>query len=131
MLRSSAPSSAGAARSRLWSSCSAACSAPTPPGAGALCGPLVRRVPRPLGRPVQPDYSIEMIFPRFDRSRVDYDRFKKDFPFEDAHAIVVVEAPDLFTPAGLRRVSALEQALAEVPGVVDTQGLTTVKDVVA
>src|SRR3954468_13457041 len=80
---------------------------------------------------VQPDYSIEMIFPRFDRSRVDYDRFKKDFPFEDAHAIVVVEAPDLFTPAGLRRVAALEQALAEVPGVVDTQGLTTVKDVVA
>ena len=43
---------------------------------------------------VKPDYSIEMIFPRFDRSRVDYDRFKKDFPFEDAHAIVVVEAPD-------------------------------------
>jgi predicted RND superfamily exporter protein len=80
---------------------------------------------------VQPDYSIEMIFPRFDRSRVDYDRFKKDFPFEDAHAIVVVEAPDLFTPAGLGRVAALEKELAEVPGVVDTQGLTTVKDVVS
>src|SRR5512146_2555803 len=74
---------------------------------------------------VQPDYSIEMIFPRFDRSRVDYDRFKKDFPFEDAHAIVVVEAPDLFTPAGLRRVAALEDELASIPGVVDTQGLTT------
>ncbi|HEX8953767.1 MAG TPA: hypothetical protein VF945_18040, partial [Polyangia bacterium] len=80
---------------------------------------------------VQPDYSIEMIFPRFDRSRVDYDRFKKDFPFEDAHAIVVVEAPDLFTPAGLGRVAALEKELGELPGVVDTQGLTTVKDVVA
>lgn len=80
---------------------------------------------------VKPDYSIEMIFPRFDRSRVDYDRFKKDFPFEDAHAIVVVEAPDLFTPAGLGRVAALEQELGEIPGVVDTQGLTTVKDVVA
>lgn len=80
---------------------------------------------------VQPDYSIEMIFPRFDRSRVDYDRFKKDFPFEDAHAIVVVEAPDLFTPDGLGRVAALEDELARIPGVVDTQGLTTVKDVVA
>ncbi|MGZ3440490.1 MAG: efflux RND transporter permease subunit [Polyangia bacterium] len=80
---------------------------------------------------VQPDYSIEMIFPRFDRSRVDYDRFKKDFPFEDAHAIVVVDAPDLFTPAGLGRVAALEKDLAEIPGVVDTQGLTTVKDVVS
>ena len=80
---------------------------------------------------VKPDYSIEMIFPRFDKSRVDYDRFKKDFPFEDAHAIVVVEAPDLFTPAGLGRVAALEKALAEIPGVVDTQGLTTTRDVVA
>jgi predicted RND superfamily exporter protein len=80
---------------------------------------------------VKPDYSIEMIFPRFDRSRVDYDRFKKDFPFEDAHAIIVVEAPDLFTPAGLGRVAALEQALGEIPGVVDTQGLTTTHDVVA
>ncbi len=80
---------------------------------------------------VQPDYSIEMIFPRFDHSRVDYDRFKKDFPFEDAHAIVVVAAPDLFTPAGLRRVAALESDLAQIPGVVDTQGLTTVKDVVS
>lgn len=84
-----------------------------------------------LAAKVKPDYSIEMIFPRFDRSRVDYDRFKKDFPFEDAHAIVIVEAPDLYTPAGLERVAALEKALAEIPGVVDTEGLTTARDVVA
>jgi predicted RND superfamily exporter protein len=80
---------------------------------------------------VKPDYSIEMGFPHFHKSRVDYERFKKDFPFEDAHAIVVIEAPDLFTPAGLARVAALEHDLGSIPGVVDTEGLTTVKDVVA
>lgn len=80
---------------------------------------------------VRPDYSIEMAFPTFDKSRVDYERYKKDFPFEDARAIVVVEAADLFTPAGLRRVAALEKDLALIPGVVDTQGLTTVRDVVS
>jgi predicted RND superfamily exporter protein len=80
---------------------------------------------------VRPDYSIEMLFPTFDHSRRDYERFKKDFPFEDAHALVVVEAPDLFTPAGLAREQALEQDLARIPGVIDTEGLTSVKDIVA
>ena len=80
---------------------------------------------------VKPDYSIEMGFPTFHKSRVDYERFKKDFPFEDAHAIVVMEAPDLYTPAGLAREAALEHDLGAIPGVVDTEGLTTVKDVVA
>jgi predicted RND superfamily exporter protein len=78
---------------------------------------------------VRPDYSIEQIFPTFDRSRVDYERFKKDFPFEDAHAVVVVEAPDLFTPAGLARIAALEADLSHIPGVVDTQSLASVRDV--
>jgi predicted RND superfamily exporter protein len=80
---------------------------------------------------VRPDYSIEQIFPTFDKSRVDYERFKKDFPFEDAHAIVVVQAPDLFTAAGLQRVSALEEDLARIPGVVDTQSLASVRNVVS
>ncbi len=44
-----------------------------------------------------------MMFPERDFSKRDYDRFKLDFPYEDAHPVVVVEAPDLFTPAGLRR----------------------------
>src|SRR5262249_48610105 len=79
---------------------------------------------------VKPDYSVEQFFPTFHRSRIDYERFKKDFPFEDARAIVVMDAPDLFTPAGLAREAALEEDLAKIPGVVDTQGLTTVKDVV-
>lgn len=80
---------------------------------------------------VRPDYSIEMAFPRFDQSRVDYERFKRDFPFDDATALVVVEAPDIFSPAGLRRIGALEQDLARIEGVVDTQGLTTVRDIVS
>ncbi len=77
---------------------------------------------------VRPDFSIEMAFPTFDRSRTDYERYKKEFPFDDAQAVVVVEANDLFTPAGLRRVAALEDALARIPGVVDTQGLSTIQD---
>jgi len=79
---------------------------------------------------VRPDYSIELVFPRFDKSRVDYERFKKDFPFEDARAIVVVEAPDLYSKSGLDRVAALEDDLAKIAGVVDTQGLSTIRDVV-
>src|SRR4029079_7895154 len=74
---------------------------------------------------VRPDYSIEMAFPRFDQSRVYYERFKKDFPFEDATALVVVEASDIYTAAGLRRIAALETDLARINGVVDTPGLTT------
>lgn len=77
---------------------------------------------------VRPDFSIEMAFPTFDKSRVDYERYKKDFPLDDAQAVVVVEAPDVFTEAGLRRIGALEDALGRIPGVVDTQGLTTVQD---
>ena len=80
---------------------------------------------------VRPDYSIELLFPTFDRSRREYEHFKKAFPFEDAHALVVVEAADLYTPAGLRRVAALEESLSRIPGVLETQGLTTVRDVVA
>ena len=80
---------------------------------------------------VRPDYSIEMAFPRFDQSRVDYERFKKDFPFEDATALVVVEAPDVFSREGLRRIAALEHDFARIEGVVDTQGLTTIRDIVS
>jgi hypothetical protein len=79
---------------------------------------------------VRPDYSIELLFPTFDRSRREYEHFKRLFPFEDAHALVVVEAADLFTPAGIRRVAALEESLARIPGVLETQGLTTVRDLV-
>src|SRR5579884_3254244 len=77
---------------------------------------------------VKPDYSIEMLFPTFHKSRVEYEHFKKDFPFEDAHAIVIVEAPDLFTPAGIARLQKLEDDLGRIPGVVDTEGLATIKD---
>src|SRR5690349_12090341 len=60
---------------------------------------------------VKPDYSIEMVFPRFHPRRTDYERYKKDFPFEDARAIVIVTAPDIFTPAGIKRLAALEADL--------------------
>jgi predicted RND superfamily exporter protein len=79
---------------------------------------------------VKPDYSIEHFFPTFDQSRVDYERFKQDFPFEDAHAFVIVDAPDLFTRAGLRRIEALERDLGKVAGVTDTLGPSSVLDLV-
>lgn len=79
---------------------------------------------------VRPDYSIEMGFPRYDRSRADYERYKREFPLEGARAVVVVEADDLFAPTGLARVAALEQDLALIPGVVDTDGPTTALDLI-
>ena len=82
-----------------------------------------------LAARVRPDYSIEMAFPRFDRARVDYDRFKRDFPYDDAMAIVLVEAPDIFSPDGFRRLAALEADLGRIEGVVDTQGLATIRDI--
>jgi hypothetical protein len=84
-----------------------------------------------LASRVRVDYSIEMAFPRFERSRVDYERYRRDFPLDDAVALAVVEAPDLFAPEGLKRIGALEHDLAAIEGVVDTWGLTTAKDVVA
>ncbi len=80
---------------------------------------------------VRPDYSIELVFPTFDRSRVEYEHLRRSFPHDDAHALVLVEAPDLFTPAGLRRVGALEADLARIPGVISVQGLTTVRHAAA
>jgi predicted RND superfamily exporter protein len=77
---------------------------------------------------VKPDFSIEAMFPTFDQSRVDYERFKRDFPFEDARALLLVEARDIFEPAGVARIAALEADLARVPGVLDTQSLASVKD---
>lgn len=80
---------------------------------------------------VKPDHSIELLFPTFDKSRVDYDRYRKDFPLDDAHALVVLEAPDLFSPQGIARVAALEDDLGRIAGVLSTDGLTTTSDVVA
>ncbi|MFC1706695.1 MMPL family transporter [Planctomycetota bacterium] len=80
---------------------------------------------------VRPDFSVEYLFPEHDRSRVVYDRYKHDFPYEPSRALVIVEAPDLFTSEGLARIQALETDLANLEGVIDTDGLTTVQDVVS
>jgi predicted RND superfamily exporter protein len=80
---------------------------------------------------VRPDFAVEMMFPERDRGKQDYDRYKRDFPYDDAHPVVMVEAPDIFTPEGLARIAALEKDLSAITGVVDTDGLTTVRDIVA
>lgn len=80
---------------------------------------------------VKPDFSVEHYFPSGSPIEADYQRFKKDFPYEDALALVVVEAEDLWTRGGLERLAALEEDLAKLPGVLDTDGLTTTLDVVA
>ena len=82
-----------------------------------------------LATRVRPDFAIELLFPRHDPARLAYDRFKAEFPLEDAHALVVVEASDLFTRPGLARLAALERDLEALPGVVGTQGLLSVDDV--
>ena len=54
------------------------------------------------------------------KSRLEYDAYRKEFGFDDAQAIVVVEAPDVFTNEGLDRVRAIEdefRAMPEVAGV--------------
>lgn len=80
---------------------------------------------------VKPDFSVEHYFPSGSQIERDYTRFKADFPYEDALALVVVEAEDLWTRAGLERVKALEEDLSRVAGVLDTDGLTTTLDVAA
>jgi predicted RND superfamily exporter protein len=71
---------------------------------------------------VKPDYSVEHLFPVRTPSREAYDRFKRQFPSEDAVAVVVVEATDLFTPAGLSRIQSLERDLRTLPGVAEVIG---------
>jgi len=96
----------------------------------ALAAVVAFSIPLMLaGARVRPDYSIEMAFPSHHESRVNYERYRRDFPLDDATALVVVEAPDLFTPAGLKRLAALEADLGRIEGVIDTQGLTTVRDI--
>lgn len=80
---------------------------------------------------VKPDFSVEHYFPSGSAIEQDYARFKADFPYEDALAVVVVEAEDLWSRPGLERVKALEEDLAKLPGVLDTDGLTTTLDVAA
>ncbi|HVY62629.1 MAG TPA: hypothetical protein VHF22_13300, partial [Planctomycetota bacterium] len=67
-----------------------------------------------FGLRVHPDFSVEYLFPEKDAAKTDYDRYKKIYPYEDARALVMVEAPDLWTPAGLARIAALEKDLAAI-----------------
>ncbi|RME73680.1 MAG: hypothetical protein D6776_06585, partial [Planctomycetota bacterium] len=60
----------------------------------------------------------------------DYDRYKEHFPYEDARALVMVQAPDLWTPTGLARVAALERDLRAIPGVHRVEGPLSVDDLV-
>ncbi len=91
---------------------------------GALSGVLGAYASR-----VRPDYSVEHLFPVRDPAREVYDRYKQRFPFEDTRAIVIVESADLFTPAGVRRVAALEADLKRIPHVVDVEGLLSSNDI--
>jgi predicted RND superfamily exporter protein len=97
-------------------------------GATALALVLITCALGAFAARVKPDYSIEHCFPTFDQSRVDYERFKRDFPFEDARALVLVQADDLYSQDGLKRIAALEADLSRVSGVLDTQSIVSVKD---
>ena len=77
---------------------------------------------------VRPDYSIEHFFPMWDESRVVYSRFKERFPNEDTQAVVIVQADDLYSPAGLARMERLEQDLEALPEVFDVEGPMSARD---
>ncbi len=97
--------------------------------AGATVGAGVLAAAR-----VRPDFAVEQYFPQWNEAKADYDRMKADFPYEDALALVIVEADDLFTAAGLERVRALEKDLDSVELgslVQEVEGLRSIKDVVA
>jgi predicted RND superfamily exporter protein len=80
---------------------------------------------------VRPDFSLEQLFPIWDAAREDYDRFKERFPGEDSRAMVIVAAEELFTPAALARLAALEADLARLPHVTRVLGPASVQHAVA
>lgn len=80
---------------------------------------------------VRPDHSLEQLFPVGDSARAAYDRYERAFPGEDARAVVIVSAPDLFTPAGLAAISALERDVGALRGVLHVLGPTSVDRIAA
>ncbi len=79
---------------------------------------------------VEIDHSVEHFFPTWSESRDAYDRYKDAFPHEDAQAYVVVQASDIFSREGLRRLSLLEEDLADLPHVIDVDGPMSILDIV-
>ncbi|MEZ6186326.1 MAG: MMPL family transporter [Planctomycetota bacterium] len=70
------------------------------------------------------DFSAEQAFPERDPARATYERYREAFPGGD-RALVLVEADDVFTPAGIARLRALETALGRVEGVARVEGPTS------
>ena len=70
---------------------------------------------------VRPDFSIEMAFPTFDRSRIDYERYKRDFPLDDAGGGGGRGRRSVHAGRSASRGGTGRWAVAH-PGVVDTQG---------
>jgi hypothetical protein len=79
---------------------------------------------------VEADFSIEFLFPERSAAKSDYDRYKSIFPFDEARALVMVEAPDLWTPTGLSRVAALEKDLGALAGTKDVEGPLSIREVI-
>ncbi len=55
------------------------------------------------GLKVKTDYSVEHYFPVWDPARQVYDHYKEAFPYEDASALVIVEAVFYLTSYFLRK----------------------------
>lgn len=139
---------------------------PTPPtgGAYAFYARALERVPAATAAVVlltavlgafalrvHPDFAVEYLFPEAGEARANYDRYKEIFPYDEARALVMLEAPDLWTAQGLGRIAALERDLGaikvvtrnatiaerlagaapvHVPAVKDVEGPLSVKQVV-
>ena len=82
-----------------------------------------------LAGKVRTDQAVEHMFPVSDPTRETYDAYKEVFPYDDAHAIVVMEADDLWTEAGLVRADRLEEEFRALDGVIKVDGPVSVRDV--
>ncbi|MHC4392950.1 MAG: efflux RND transporter permease subunit, partial [Planctomycetota bacterium] len=82
-----------------------------------------------LAGKVRTDQAVEHMFPVADPTRETYDAYKAIFPYDDAHAIVVMEADDLWAEAGLVRADRLEEEFRALEGVIKVDGPVSVRDV--
>jgi uncharacterized protein len=74
--------------------------------------------------PVDP--SVERMHPLEAAARVDFERYRRAFPGEDAQVFVLAEGPALFTSEGLATLERLEEALRALPRVRHVLGLASV-----
>jgi predicted RND superfamily exporter protein len=78
-----------------------------------------------LATRVDSDNSLDRLMVRSDPTYIANKRFEQVFGHGE-YVLILVEAPDPFAPAVLRRLDEMEQAVARVPGVSSTSSALTI-----